>query len=115
MANASSDSTSNSDTISSFSNSVNTNLTIIQADKNFKIKAYPNPNNGILSIEFEQTTFESFELYLIDEQGKIVYSLKPVKESKTEINMSGFGKGVYILNILDTKNKNAFVNKIIYN
>lgn len=115
MANATSDSTSNSDTISSYSDSVNTNLTIIQADKNFKIKAYPNPNNGILSIEFEQTTFESFELYLIDEQGKIVYSLKSVKESKTEINMSGFGKGVYILNILDTKNKNAFVNKIIYN
>lgn len=114
IGNISSDSTSHNDTLS-YSSSSSTNPIINQSGEDFKIKTYPNPNNGILSIEFEKANPENFELYLIDEQGKVVFSLKSIHESKIEINMTGYRKGNYILNILDTKNKNVFVNKIIYN
>ncbi len=114
MGNISSDSASHNDTLSNSSSS-NKNSIIIQSEKDFKIKTYPNPNNGILSIELEKASPENFELYLIDGQGKVVFSLKSIHKSKIEINMTDYGKGNYILNILDTKNKNAFVNKIIYN
>jgi beta-glucanase (GH16 family) len=97
------------------SSNSNDESTLITQDKDFKIKTYPNPNNGLLSLEFEQNSFENYQLYLMDEQGKMVYSLKQIKENKVEINMNGLVKGVYILNILDTKNKNAFVNKVIFN
>lgn len=114
MGNPSPDSSS-SDSTASLSHSTKSNPIITTTDKNFKIKTYPNPNNGILSIEFDGNSFENYELYLLDEQGKIIYQSKTIKESKIDINMSGFGKGVYVLNILDTKNKSAFVNKIIFN
>jgi len=113
MANSSSDSTSK-DSTSFFTELNNSNALVTQTDKNFKIKTYPNPNNGILSVEFEQNAFPNYELYLIDGQGKVIYSLKSIKESKIEINMTGFSKGNYVLTVLDTKNKNAFVNKIIF-
>ena len=99
----------------SLSHTIKTNSVVSTTNKNFKIKIYPNPNNGILSIEFEENSFENYELNLLDEQGKIIYQSKTIKESKIVINMNGFGKGIYVLNILDTKNKNAFVNKIIFN
>lgn len=113
MANPSSDSTSK-DSTSSFSELNNSNALVTQTDKNFKIKTYPNPNNGILSVEFEQNVLQNYELYLIDGQGKVIYSLKSIQESKIEINMTGFSKGNYVLTVLDTKNRNAFVNKIIF-
>ena len=86
----------------------------MRTDKNSGIKIYPNPCNEILTVEFEQNVLENFELYLMDDQGKIVYSSKPIKESIVEINMIGFGRGAYILNIFNMKNKDAFINKIIY-
>lgn len=85
-----------------------------QTDKNFKINTYPDLNNGILSVEFEQNVLQNYELYLIDGQGKVIYSLKSIQESKIEINITGFSKGNYVLLVRDTKNRNASVNKIIF-
>jgi hypothetical protein len=113
MGNTSSDSTSK-DSTTAFTELNNQNTLITQPEKNFKIKTYPNPNNGILSVEFEQDVLQNYELYLIDGQGKVIYTLKSIKESKIEINMAGFSKGNYALTVLDTKNKNAYVNKIIF-
>lgn len=80
---------------------------------NLKIKTYPNPNDGILSIEFEKDFEPNYELYLIDVQGKVVYILKSINDRIIEINMNGFSKGNYDLTIFDSKNKNMYVGKII--
>ena len=80
---------------------------------NLKIKTYPNPNDGILSIEFEKDFEPNYELYLIDVQGKVVYILKSINDRIIEINMNGFSKGNYDLTIFDSKNKNMYVSKII--
>ncbi len=114
MANPPSGSTSKDSTFSLTGlNSSKANIT--EGNNNFKIKTYPNPNNGILLVEFEQNVLQNYELYLINAEGKVIYSLKSIKEYKIEINLTGFGKGNYVITVLDTKNKNAFVNKIIYN
>lgn len=111
MANPSSDSTSKDPTFS-FSNTDSSKAVIVTQD-NKNLKIYPNPNTGLLSVEFDQIAFQNCELYLIDGQGEVIYSLKSIKENKIEINMTEFSKGNYSLTVLDTKNKNAFVNKII--
>jgi len=103
------------DSVTSFSEVSQSNALTTQVDKNYKIKTYPNPNNGIFSVEFDGGPLQEYELYLIDGTGKVVYSLKSIKNNKVDIDMTGFGKGNYIITVLDTKNKNAFVNKIIYN
>lgn len=68
-----------------------------------QIKLYPNPTNGILQIETNQ------EIILIE-----VFNLvgQKVLETKTEINLSNFGSGIYFLKI---KGSNGFseVHKII--
>lgn len=89
--------------------------TSLQTHENFTIKTYPNPASAILSVEFEGNSFENYKIFLLEEQGNIVYKSTSVKERTIHIATSGFRRGVYILHILDTKNKNDFVHKIIFN
>lgn len=114
IGNISSDSTHNNSTPSN-AISENSDLGINQNSNRYKIKTYPNPNNGKFTIEFENQNFEYLEVYLIDANGRIAFSSSKIRESKLEINMSSSAKGTYILNILDTRNKKAFVNKIVFN
>lgn len=87
----------------------------LQNNSNFTVKAYPNPNKGMLSLEFDLNSFSNLQLYLIDEQGKVVYSLNSIKNNKVNINIENLNKGMYLLNIIDIENKNVYVNKLIYN
>jgi beta-glucanase (GH16 family) len=114
IRNTSLDSTSMEDKVTLF-NSVENDKTIIIEDKDLKIIAYPNPNDGTLFVDLGKNPPENYEIYLLDGQGKIVYKSKKIELSNLEIDMNSFSKGNYILNIFDTKNKKVFVNKIILN
>ena len=81
-------------------NSVNENLS--------KLIIYPNPTNGIFTIEFEGN--EMFNITINNILGVKVYSNSFVKNNIT-INMSNFEKGIYTI---EMKNKSTnIIKKII--
>lgn len=106
---------SSSDTLEySHSPISSTNSTINCIAKNIKINIYPNPSNGILFIDFQNESSENYEIYLVSAQGKLVYEIKSILESKFYINMNDFRKGNYFIKILNKTSKNAIVYKIIH-
>ena len=60
------------------------------------ISVYPNPTNGIFEISIN--TVEANSIRVMDINGKTILERK-ILSSKESIDMTGFAKGVYILNI----------------
>ena len=60
------------------------------------IAIYPNPSNGLYTVELSNETTASIEVYNV--LGKLVQSI-PQADSKTMIDLTGFPKGVYLVNI----------------
>ncbi|MCX6271117.1 MAG: family 16 glycosylhydrolase [Bacteroidetes bacterium] len=89
--------------------------TTLPSDEPFKINTFPNPNSSILTIEFKENLFGNYKISLLDEQGKTVYKSTSLKEGIIYIDISGYARGVYVLQVLDTKNKNDYIHKIIFN
>ncbi len=66
------------------------------------IKIYPNPVKDNLYIEF--STGDVYELHLFDVSGKEIF-IKPDNKLKSVINMTGYPTGIYMLGVVDRKNK----------
>lgn len=72
------------------------------------VAIYPNPtNNGVnvkLGTEFKSIT----ALNLLDVQGKLVYHLENISQETINLDLSAFEKGVYILNVVSTKDSKNY-------
>ena len=66
-------------------------------------EVYPNPNNGIFTIESKELTSSIIDVY--DLLGQKVKSIQ-ISSTKTLIDLSNFPKGVYLL-IYTDKNKKS--------
>ncbi len=63
---------------------------------------YPNPNNGVFTIQFDQTEKVKTKVEVIDAQGKAVFADKLGKFSgnyKKEIDLKKFGSGMYTIKV----------------
>ncbi|MCX6231699.1 MAG: T9SS type A sorting domain-containing protein [Bacteroidetes bacterium] len=78
---------------------------------NFRI--YPNPNKGKLTVEMSGIN-TSFDIQLIDLQGKVIYNekiTKPEQAYSHTIDLSSYNKGIYFIKL---SNKNfSKVEKIV--
>ncbi|MGD9493843.1 MAG: T9SS type A sorting domain-containing protein [Bacteroidales bacterium] len=74
-----------------------------------EVKIYPNPNNGVFTIEQENLDASSSALRIFDINGKLVYSLPHIfQHSMTEkIEVPDLGSGVYFLTISDEYSNTA--------
>ena len=83
----------------------------LNVDDNFNNTTflYPNPTNGLVTIEAEQL----LEINIYDSLGKLSFSKKNESENKTTIDVSHLAKGVYIVVILSQTGKE--VKKLIVN
>lgn len=82
----------------------------VSLNKNEKIEVYPNPNeNGLLKIATGSSN--QYEIKLVDAIGQIIYEGQS-NNPLTELDLTAFGKGVYILFI--TSESNNFTRKVIY-
>jgi hypothetical protein len=68
-------------------------------NKNSQIKIYPNPSNGLFNIDYPFTN-ESKVFTITDINGKVVKEGEISKE-KTQLNLSEFVNGIYLLRIED--------------
>lgn len=63
---------------------------------------FPNPNEGVFTIQFEQSDKVKTKIEIVDAQGKVVFSDKLGKfsgEYRKEINLKEHGAGMYIVTI----------------
>jgi len=95
--------TSDTIIISLYYNSINEN----QNDINFKI--YPIPTDKIITIEFENPE-RIKQLQIINMNGQMLSSIQGTSESKINIDLSGYQKGIYIIRIINDK---SIINKKI--
>ncbi|MBN8697362.1 MAG: T9SS type A sorting domain-containing protein [Bacteroidetes bacterium] len=74
---------------------------------NEKLNIYPNPSNDIIKIS---TTSYIEEIYLTNCLGQTVYQAESKNKNTTEIDISAFSQGLYILKI---KTENSFYSRQI--
>ncbi len=70
------------------------------------VSVYPNPSNGIFSIEMPATLDKSASINVTDALGRVVYSKNEKLNGaySGQLNLSNLSKGVYVLNIKTGEN-----------
>lgn len=75
---------------------------IINMNKDYQVKIYPNPTTDILNVEIEGAKDDNLDMMIFDMQGKLVYSSKISFKGNyqlTTINLGDLAKGIYTLRI----------------
>ncbi len=62
-----------------------------------RVQIYPNPANGVFNIEVKQA--KAFEVTVLDLTGKVLKT-QTVKATETQLDLTGYAKGIYQLNLL---------------
>jgi hypothetical protein len=62
----------------------------------FSFEVYPNPNNGLITLQVPQAAL--YKLFVYDINGKII-STQNITKTQTELNLSHLAKGVYIFKL----------------
>lgn len=79
-----------------------------ELDLNKSIKVYPNPSNGLFTIEtIDNTTMEVFDVY-----GKLVHSAN-LTEMKNRVELNSFANGIYTMRF--TSKGQTAIKKIVIN
>ena len=86
---------------SSFTVTVNACTGVKELNENTNISIAPNPNSGKFSVNVS-VNIENGELKIINAIGQEVLK-QNIKQGKTEVNASGFAKGIYYYVILQNK------------
>lgn len=75
---------------------------------------YPNPSNDFLNLQYPFNN-EKFNVDIFGLNGRKILNqpLKFNNLNRTRIDISGFSKGVYILYLIDTNNREVAVHKIL--
>lgn len=65
--------------------------------KTNQFSVYPNPSNGIINIDSGENIDE---IRVYDVSGKLIQSEKFVSKNKVQLDLNGFPKGLYIINLI---------------
>jgi hypothetical protein len=92
-----------------------TKLTItainVLREQKFSISAFPNPTNDFVNLKIEKGEIRDVEFTLFDLQGKVLSNRK-IESTNTEVSLSGYNSGNYLLKIIQ-KGKEIQTFKII--
>ncbi|NVO01222.1 MAG: T9SS type A sorting domain-containing protein [Bacteroidetes bacterium] len=83
-------------------------------DSNSSLLVFPNPNNGNFSVEFNSKTEKMNKCRIYNSIGACVYfeeNLKSSSSNKRDLNLSGFSRGLYLMEVEDNLG-NKFIRKI---
>jgi len=75
---------------------------------------YPNPSNGLVYINTQNTTENLKQINLYDVLGKIILSSKNLSAKQSTIDVSALSKGVYMIEIT-TENNFRQIKKLVVN
>lgn len=91
------------------SNVVSIVVTDINEISTNSVKVYPNPTDGIFTIEFTQETI--VDISIMDITGKEVY--KNTMNSTSQVNISNLERGIYLVRLLDRSSNSLLIKKLI--
>lgn len=80
-------------------------------EDNNNVIIFPNPNNGIFTLE--RTSSEVVGIYIYDIMGKIIYEDNQCKNTQLSIDISQQHAGVYFIKIISSEN--MVVKRIVFN
>lgn len=87
-------------------------LGVDDIENNFQALVFPNPVTDILQLDVEDYTGLNYRVY--DLQGRLISS-KNILETKTNINLSKYSDGIYLLLLLNENNQKLKTYRIIKN
>jgi subtilisin-like proprotein convertase family protein len=79
------------------------------------ITVYPNPSNGLVSLNILNAQFNNLQISITDVQGKLIFSLNEKNVNATfnkEINIQEQAKGLYFMNVIGDQ-KTASIKLVI--
>ena len=77
------------------------------------IKIYPNPVSKFVTVSSEQLFSKAFNIEIIDNLGKKVFSENYSTQNNVSINLEQFSKGIYFMKF--STNEKQRVQKLIVN
>lgn len=96
---------------SGMSNVVTILITSIDETSVSAVKVYPNPSNGIFTIEMPE--IGSSDMVIMDITGQVVY--RNVVKSNDQITLTGIEQGLYFIQIADQTTGQKVVKKLLVN
>ena len=77
-------------------------------------KVYPNPTNDFVNLQYSSNN-EEFNVNIFDLNGRMILSqpLRFNNLNRARIDISGFSKGIYVLYLIDTNNREVAMHKIL--
>jgi len=108
------------ETIISGSNSLTqgfhqTNLTVLGVgdfENNYQVVIFPNPVSTILQLDIDNSSELNYKIF--DLQGRLL-SAKNIENKLSNINMSNYSKGLYLLALYNESNQKLKTYRIIKN
>ena len=91
------------------SNVVSIVVTDINEISTNSVAVYPNPTDGIFTVEF--TKEATVDISIMDITGKEVY--KNTMNSTSQINISNLERGIYLVRLLDRSSNSLLIKKLI--
>ena len=72
------------------------------AINNSQIKAYPNPTNGVINLDFVQAQFNSdrINIQVMDPSGKMILD-QQINSSRTQVDLTAYENGIYMVKVMD--------------
>ena len=77
---------------------INVGLNGLSESIDNNISIYPNPNNGLFYINFNQLDYSNVRVEIINNLGQTIYQIKTV-ELTNEVNLKSYSKGIYYVKI----------------
>ncbi len=79
-------------------------------------KVYPNPTSDFVNLQYPSNN-EEFNVNIFDLNGRMILSqpLRFNNLNRARIDISGFSKGIYVLYLIDTNNREVAMHKILKN
>lgn len=81
-----------------FKSQNNVGITELNASQ---ISLYPNPSNGLVTVDFGANTMEMANIQVVDALGKVVFTTTANAVSKTQIDLSHLANGLYNVVVFD--------------
>ncbi|HET6991865.1 MAG TPA: T9SS type A sorting domain-containing protein, partial [Bacteroidia bacterium] len=93
---------------------VDCTLGVNAASAENSVNVYPNPNDGVFGLNIQMNTGEKVIVEIYNETGQIVKGMEVTDNTsnyKTTINLSEFGRGIYLVRV--TSGKEQLVKRVI--
>ncbi|WP_439131933.1 CHRD domain-containing protein [Polaribacter sp.] len=78
-----------------------------------QFQLYPNPVNNVLNIRMDSNQSSDLSIVLYDVSGRRLYKTNTKQNNTLKVDFTSFNTGIYVLNIIDEKNKTTITKKVV--